>query len=106
MLVNGTKEFFKFLNTTIGEVFGPSENELYKDPTIYLVPEIDDEKEKSEILVTLYAEIFENELEAWITDRSLWPRKMDFATFEKWFSVDFYCMVFDASAGDLEHYES
>lgn len=45
--------------------------------------------------------IFELELDAWLSDKRLWPRQIDYETFKKWFDVEFYSLVVDFSESEL-----
>ena len=58
-----------------------------EDRTVYLIHE--DDADPPTILSSWiehnFLALFENELEGWYVDESLWPKKRDFRTFNKWF---------------------
>jgi len=42
-----------------------------------------------------YREIFEQALDSWMTDASVWPDKRDLRTFRKWFDVEYHDFLVD-----------
>ena len=75
-------------------------DDIAEEPNVYLVDDYDMEGEKVRIIEKNYKEIFEEELNSWITDESAWPKKRDLKTFKEWFHVDFHSIVFDLSDED------
>ena len=61
--------------------------------TVYLIPEMDFGPEAW--LRTNYLAMFEEELHAWCTDESYWPKDRSFKAFNRFFTVRFYSMVVD-----------
>jgi hypothetical protein len=61
--------------------------------TVYLIPEVDVGPENW--LREHYLALFEQELHAWSTDVSTWPRARSFASFQRFFTVHFHPLVFD-----------
>ncbi len=55
--------------------------------TSILISDSYDEFNYEEYLKRHYKELFEMELEAWMTDPDLWPKNRDYKTFSKWFRV-------------------
>ena len=80
--------------------------DIPEEPSVYLVSDYEMDGEKDQIIKETYKEIFEEELNGWITDESMWPKKRDLKTFKEWFDVAFYCMVFDLNEEDylIEEY--
>lgn len=76
-------------------------SELRQDPTAYLIPEFDTEAEARAYLREIFEDIFIVELEGWLRDPDAWPRKRDYATFQKWFEVEFHSMVLDPYENDI-----
>ena len=68
-------------------------SELDWENTIYLIPEMETGFEAW--LKRNYTAMFEQELDSWCTDESLWPEDRSFKTFKKFFKVSFHSMVFD-----------
>lgn len=52
-------------------------------------------------LASLYADVFELELEAWYTDESAWPSPRTLAMFREWFKVEFHTLVMDLGDGQI-----
>ena len=76
---------------------------LRRDSSVYLVPPYDMDYEREDILKVCFSVIFENELEGWVTDEALWPKRRDYATFAQWFDVEFHSMIIDLWDQPLEH---
>jgi hypothetical protein len=65
-----------------------------EDRTVYLIT--DDDGENVEEWVSLnFKTLFENELEGWYTDETLWPKKRDLKTFHEWFDVECHTVIID-----------
>jgi len=65
--------------------------------SVYLIPEMDFGPEAW--LRKNYLTIFEEELHAWHTDETDWPKDRSFKAFQRFFTVSFHSMVMDL--GDL-----
>jgi hypothetical protein len=74
-------------------------DEMRTDRTAYLVPEILDKAAEQRTLRKFHKEIFDNELAAWTTDKSEWPKRRGFKTFLEWFDVEFHSAVVDLGKG-------
>ena len=74
--------------------------ELGEEGTVYLIPEANDNPDKW--LRRNFVAMFENELEAWYTDRVFWPKDRSFKAFKKFFKVRFCSMVSDLGKGSIE----
>jgi len=75
-------------------------DELREEGTVYLIPEQDAKLETW--LRRNYAAMFENELAAWCTDESFWPKDRSFKTFKKFFKVSFCSIVLDIGREAIE----
>jgi len=69
--------------------------------TVYLIPEYADSDESEQYLREAYGYIFEEELNAWHTDQSAWPKVRDLKTFKEWFAVEFHSVVLDLGSGPI-----
>jgi hypothetical protein len=80
--------------------------DIGEEPNVYLVDDYEMDGEKDQLISENFKEIFEEELNGWITDESQWPKKRDLKTFLDWFHVEFHSMVFDLSEEDyiIEEY--
>ena len=70
-------------------------DDLAAEPTIYLLPAYDSEEAMTEYLSEVYADIFEEELNGWHSDDSVWPRDPAFEMFCLWFDYRFHPMLVD-----------
>jgi hypothetical protein len=74
--------------------------DIAEEPNVYLVSDYEIDSGRDQLIADNYEEIFEEELNGWITDESAWPKKRDLKTFKEWFHVDFHSVVFDLSDED------
>jgi len=75
--------------------------DVFDDPTIYLIPECGTEKVLADVLRLIYEEIFEDQLWAWYTDPECWPQDRSFAVFRCWFDWQWHSMVVDLCGDPL-----
>jgi hypothetical protein len=75
--------------------------ELREEPTVYLLPECEDEKAVTSVLKKRYRVIFEEELEGWYRDRTNWPEPLTFRLFQSWFDISFHSMIEDTCDSPL-----
>jgi len=75
-----------------------------QDCTVILIPEFDHEDQAKTNIKELYRWIFESELHAWFTDRSVWPKSRSFKVFQEWFEVEIHSLVVDSSDEPIETY--
>jgi len=77
-------------------------DEVSRDCTAYLTPEIEDDEGLREFLEQNYDLLFEQGLAEWFQDEAQWPATRDISTFLEWFAVEFHSMVLDVADGELE----
>ena len=77
--------------------------EANDEPSIYLIPECEDDQEFAEQLNEVFPAIFEAELEGWDIDRDQWPQKRGFEIFCEWFDCQFHSMLVDLSEDPLDY---
>ena len=72
-----------------------------EERTVYLISDEDaDTTDTVHAWVKLnYEALFENELEGWYVDESLWPKERSFQLFNDWFSVECHTVLRD-TVGD------
>ena len=75
--------------------------EHQREYTIYLVPEVMDERNLEQIIRRNFKEIFEYELAAWMVDDSTWPAMRTYRSFREWFDVECHSVVCDLSNEEL-----
>ena len=72
-----------------------------EDHSLYLIPSYEDPAEAQAWLEAEYLRMFENELDSWCRDASLWPEPRPYTLFRDWFDVRFYDLVEDISDDEL-----
>jgi hypothetical protein len=98
IIVRPQPPFIKWIHDTDPEGCDPQPDD---EPTIYLVPDVEDERVGERILREVWPEIFERELDAWYTDESLWPQNRTLAMFEEWFKVEWHSIIEDLCDGAI-----
>ena len=84
---------------------GISIEKANEDRTVYLITE--DDGENVEEWVSLnFRTLFENELEDWYTDETLWPKNRDKKTFYEWFEVECHTVIIDTVNVPIEDDET
>jgi hypothetical protein len=68
---------------------------LQREPTVYLLPDCENEKEVRECLEEVCGQIFDEQLDGWYRVPFSWPTQRDLATFDHWFEWSFHSVVFD-----------
>ena len=76
----------------------PNQND---EPTIYLIPEYNDDLPTWAILEQIYDSIFDAELHAWHTQTSDWPTSRTFVMFSNWFDIVFVSEIEDLGIGPV-----
>ncbi len=78
------------------------------DRTVYLIMDRDaDTPEAVEEWIKLnYELLFENELEGWYTDETLWPEKRDLKLFHQWFEIECHTLIQDTVGLPIEDDEA
>ncbi|MDD9301301.1 MAG: hypothetical protein HUK40_02735 [Desulfobacter sp.] len=56
-------------------------------------------------LKKIFRDVFEEQLESWMTDPGDWPPKRTYKMFKEWFEVICSDMTWDYGDGDIEHDE-
>ncbi|EMJ7188623.1 hypothetical protein D8T49_21695 [Vibrio vulnificus] len=74
---------------------------INEERTVYLVSnEVADSPDSIKAWVKLNHEVlFEGELFQWYVDESLWPKKRNWALFQKWFTIECHSVVEDTMMG-------
>ncbi len=75
--------------------------ELRQDNTAYLIPDCESEQEARGYIREICEDIFAVELESWVRNPATWPRKRDYAVFQKWFEVEIHSLVLDPYENDI-----
>ena len=75
---------------------------LRDEGTAYLIEDSNSLRGREKLLDRYWRRIFEQELEAWTSRRSDWPKKRTRGMFEEWFDVFYSSMCFDTLDIPLE----
>jgi hypothetical protein len=59
--------------------------DLRREPTVYLLPECENEREARKCLEEVCGQIFEEQLDGWYRVPSSWPIRRDLDVFDHWF---------------------
>ena len=105
LIVVPAKAFLDWLHRvdpTSGEL---SLEDLRQEPTIYLLPEYDTEKQAHRYLSKYYSKIFEEQLDGWYRVPAAWPVDRSFNTFTRWFEYSFHSVILDLCDDSLKHDE-
>ena len=100
LIVVPTEGFLAWAKKNPDEDAGLTLKELIADTTAYLIPE--QEADAEAWLKRHFKTIFENELNGWYTDPSLWPADRSYRAFKKYFRVHFCSSVIDLAKGAIE----
>jgi len=69
--------------------------QVNQDPSVYLLPEVDDLADQEDLLAGFYDLIFEEELTGWWRVEDDWPETEDLELFRAWFEVTFHSGIMD-----------
>jgi len=80
---------------------------MCEEPTVYLLPEYDDEIDRETLLAESWPVLFEVMLSAWSDDDTTWPQGRSLAMFREWFDIRLSAVVEDLCPDEpLEYYAS
>jgi hypothetical protein len=71
-----------------------------EERTVYLITDADAENVEEWIRENHIA-LFENELEGWYNDETLWLKSRDYKTFIEWFEVECHSVIMDRVGGEI-----
>ena len=100
IIVRPKAKFVEWVRNADEESKGITAEDIAREPNVYLVDSYEMDEEKDQLLAEYFKEIFEEELNGWISDESAWPKTRNLETFKEWFHVDFHSMVFDLGDED------
>lgn len=82
---------------------GPSYEPTHDRATVLLIDEDVDGLDLKKTLRRYWREIFETELENWMRDPEVWPKRRTYGVFLKWFDVQVCEMVADLGRWPIEY---
>ncbi|MBC7927966.1 MAG: hypothetical protein H7039_20160 [Bryobacteraceae bacterium] len=77
--------------------------DLQLEPTVYLLPEWEADKDALKHLAEVSEDIFAEQLEGWYRVPSVWPDDRDLNALLRWFDCTFHSMVLDLCNERLRH---
>ncbi len=69
--------------------------DLGSDPSIYLLPQCENDEEVRARIAMHVNEIFDEQLDSWYREPSSWPQRRDMETFERWFEWSSHSIIID-----------
>lgn len=105
LIIRCKQPFVDWLNSIESKGEKTSLAEINSDNTVYLI-EVEDEDSLQDWLEENAERVFAEELSAWIIDENLWPRKLNFETFKKWFDIQCHSVVMDTGSTPIEDDEA
>lgn len=78
--------------------------ETFCDLDAILIPECDSEDETMVFVRVNARKLFEHVLDDWCTDRSLWPKDLDYDKLREWFDIGIHSSVFDGGEAEGEQW--
>jgi len=75
--------------------------DLNQYSTALLIPDFGFDEDSRAYIYGHYQAIFENELEYWHQDETVYPKQRDLKMFEEWFDIEIYTTVIDAVDGEI-----
>jgi hypothetical protein len=97
MIIYPLVPFYEWQNELFPDDLLKIPDELLKNDkaTVFLIPDFETEIDFEKWIIKNYKIFFEGIIEDWVTDNSLWPKKLSYDLFKKWFHVSFHTMVYD-----------
>jgi hypothetical protein len=97
VILTPKQPFLDWLHAVDPTSAGLTLEDLGDDASIYLVEECESQPDFIECLQRVAPLLFEDQLDGWWKDRSVWPATRDFETLCQWFNCRFHSMVLDAA---------
>ena len=69
--------------------------DLGREPTIYRVSECGDVEDEQACLQAVFSTIFDDQLDGWWRDRTMWPTPRSLDVFTRWFDCQFHSTLLD-----------
>lgn len=107
VIVTPTQAFLDMVAKLMGEEPEKAATPFaYDESTVYLIDESAlDAPEARKRLASCFRDIFYEEINAWFTDDSKWPRNLTWKEFESYFHISFQSMVLDTLDEEIEYEE-
>ena len=76
--------------------------DLWKESTVYLLPDFDDEEDMEKWMKKNFDQIFCDQMNNWYTEESCWISKRTFKMFKEWFDFSLHTMIMDTLEDPIE----
>jgi len=73
-----------------------------KEGEVYLLPDYETKKGMEHWLKKNFDELFEEQLNNWYVDETMWPQNRTFRMFNQWFHYSLHTMISDTQKGFIE----
>lgn len=101
IVVRPAQPFLDWLHKADSTSSGIGLDDLQREPTAYLLPDVNSPRELDRVLRKSFDTIFTAELEGWLQDESAWPAKRTLKMFRTWFELSIHSMLIDLVDTDL-----
>jgi hypothetical protein len=102
LIIKQKQPFWDWANSVDPEMEFNEEDQM--EPNIYLIAE--DFFEEDSLIESYYKKIFQAELMAVTEDKDIWPREINLALFENWFStIAIGSTVIDLEKGNIQSFD-
>lgn len=80
-----------------------TKSDVNLENTVYLISndDCDGEDAVSDWVRVNFKTLFENELNGWYTDESLWPKKRTYKIFQEWFDIEYHSVIMDTVGDEI-----
>ena len=95
IVVRPGQRFLDWLHEVDSEASHLTLDDLRREPTVYLLPELDSEDDVDRVVRRCFDTIFTDYLDGWHRDESIWPSPRSYAMFKAWFEWSYHSMVVD-----------
>lgn len=81
--------------------------EINRERIVYLITDEDADTDESvsHWIEVNYLTLFENELDGWVSDESMWPQNLSLDMFYEWFEVECHTLIVDTVGEPIEDEE-
>jgi hypothetical protein len=93
--ITAKEPFLRWVQTAAADSAHITMGDINEASHAYLVDDSEDGNEPDYLVRKNFKAIFEEELNGWYTDESMWPQKRDLKTFRQWFTVTIHSTVLD-----------
>ncbi len=99
LILRAKEPFIEWLKT-IADDDTLSEDTFASDPTIVLIPVIEDDEELGEYIAENCLKWLEYEFASWCAEEGQWPEDISLEAFEEYFSLHIHSLVIDNVLAD------